>query len=108
MLDRMLEGICSVVSLSLVFLNSNMIQSMARKSYFPITSSKEAKPPDNNNEDGAIKKYYPIDIKTQEGDSMARFGEKFLGTIIRDIMVPSLYQNKKSCTENQQTETTNV
>ena len=100
----MLEGLCSVVSLSLVImtLSSNMIQPMARRSYFPITSSKESKPPDNNNEDGARTKYYPMDIETQKGDSMARFGENdFLGAIIRDLMVPSLYQNKKSCPENQ-------
>ena len=94
----MLEGLCSVVSLSLVIvvLTSNMIQPMARRSYFPITSRKEAKPPDNNNEDGAIRKYYPMDIETPEGDR-----NNFLGAIIGDIMVPSLYQNKKSCPENQ-------
>ena len=97
----MLEGLCSVVSLSLI-LTSNMIQPMARRSYFPITSSKEAKPPDNNNEDGAIRQYYPMDIETPEDDSRESFGENnFLGAIIRDLMRPGLYKNKESCPENQ-------
>ena len=94
----MLEGLCSVVSLSLL-LTSNMIQPMARRSYFPIPPSNEAKPPDTNNEDGAIRKYYPMDTETPKDDS---FGENnFLGAIIRDLMVPSPYRNKKSCPENQ-------
>ena len=92
----MLEGLCRVVSLSLI-LTSNMIQ--PRRSYFPITSSNEAKPPDNNNEDGAIRKYYPMDIETPEDDSLG--DNNVLGAIIRDLMVPGLYKNKKSCPENQ-------
>ena len=80
----MLEGLCSVVSFSLLVLTSNMIQPMARRSYFPITSSHEAKPLDNSNEDGAIRKYYPINIDTPVGKSRARFGENdFLGAIIK-------------------------
>ena len=81
----MLEGLCSVVTLSLVVLTSNMIQPMARRSYFPITSSHEAKPPDNNNEDAAIRKYYPMDNDTPAGNSRARFGENnFLSAIIQN------------------------
>ena len=97
----MLEGLCSVVSLSLL-LTLNMIQPMARRSYFPIPPSNEAKPPDTNNEDGAIRQYYPMDIETPEDDSRESFGENnFLGAIIRDLMRPGLYKNKESCPENQ-------
>ena len=99
----MVQGLCSVVSLSLL-LSYNMIQPMARRSYFPITPSKEAKPSDNDSEDhhGAIRKYYPMDIETPESDSRATFGENnFLEAIFRDLMVPSPYQDQKSCPENQ-------